>query len=92
MAKTYKRISPRELTPNQQIILENPDFADMYAVLNREYTFHEWAGELNKLRTSFRHEMPTEHAFGYRALRLVEEGLVEMSKYTPCNCMVCVED
>jgi hypothetical protein len=91
--KTFKRVKPNG-SSNQSILLDNPAFADMYGVLDSPMTLHGWSGALRNRYKNYgvAHTMPSEHTFGWRALRLVQEGLVEMSKYEPCDCRVCQED
>lgn len=86
----YRGIELKHLTSNQHILYHGV-FGDLYKVLpcDRYISFHEWAGLLKTFYDQYNMPMIDENTFGFRALRLIEEGMVEMSNEGPCDCDDC---
>jgi dUTP pyrophosphatase len=90
----YKRVNvPYDKLTAQQIIIATGRFAiQLHALTDQPVSFHQWARQLHNVCLQLEQPMLSEHEMGWAALRLIEEGLVEMTDNGPCPCNHCTGD
>lgn len=95
MAQTlYKRVKiPYEkLTEQQRIIATGRFTLALHSLDDRPVSLHGWARSLHTLSLQLGQQMIGEYEMGWTALRLIEEGLVEMLNEGPCNTDCCSDE
>lgn len=90
----YKRVKINydKLTEQQRIMATGRFALQLHALDDRPVSLHKWAAQLNALCGQLDQQMIGEYEFGWAALRLVEEGLVEMTDSGPCRNKCCSID
>lgn len=92
MAQTrYKKVKLDKLTDNQEITAGG--FTDWLQSIGDEHIhLYRWAGQLKAHFDKNGHQMVDQFKFGFGVLRLLEEGLIEMTNSGPCKSECCSDD
>lgn len=91
---TYRRVKipDNKLTDQQRIIGTERFTLALHSLDDRPVTLHGWARSLHSISLQLNQPMISEYEMGWTALRLVEEGLVEMTNNGPCKSECCSDD